>query len=702
MNKNWPIVNDFLEYLDEEEISLGSREDKVVSIMYAFYRYYNGDITKYDDLKSGITRSEKTNLGIDGIFLSIYGDDSVDFISSIDSDFYYGVFTADLEKCLKSLATLVAHTLIKTPYMDNSSAISICSLLKVMLVNENIYTIRILCDFEVPIEEKSQIQQRVTSYQVKNKNIKFEILFKDDIQQEIEDIANPKEYVSEGELTLTPGSSICFFGEEKSFISTISAKSLQAAYWKYGSKGLFDSNLRYYITSKKIDPKIINSIQNDSENFCYYNNGIIVTCDDYSINGNTISFKNFSVVNGGQTTNLIGRTEFEDDFPVICKVIRNKYEEKDKQIVFLLKVAEASNTQKPINAKDLIANRAEQRLLKIQFNQIGVFLKVKRGERIDKSIYTQGWQEASNDEIAQIIYSVVYQSPGSAKNSKSKLLSDEQTYSTIFGEKYDDGFFLTLQHMKAAYAIWLKRLKKEEKKTVKTALAQNASLMCYAAFGLMYKSKINSDVKKYLLGDHEINYTNEELKIYIQQNDIGLSKIAKNKVLNEENYNAFYAIFESIFGNILIPAYESFRRVFTLYSFSQFTKSDNYYYRFVIPEIIKKLKNGKVIDDILSETLSNKVKIDASILEKAKWLESKPGLEQELINYRHEVHTKSNQQIPSYEVITNRQIADVVKNLPKTPKDLARLGGLREEQIKKYGEAILAIINKYASVDNLV
>lgn len=702
MSKNWPIVNDFLKYLDEEEICLGLLEDKVVSIMYAFYRYYDGDITKYDDLKSGITRSEKTNLGIDGIFLSVYGDDSVDFLSSLNSDFYHGVFVADPEKCLKSLATLVAYTLIKSPYMDNNSAISICASLKVMLVNENIYTIRILCDFEVPIEEKSQIQQIVTNYKVKNKNIKFEILFQDDIQQEIEDIANPKEYVSEGELTLIPGSSICYFGEEKSFISTISAKSLQDAYWKYGSKGLFDSNLRYYITSKKIDPKIINSIQNDSDNFCYYNNGIIVTCDDYAISGEVIKFKNFSIVNGGQTTNLIGRTEFENDFPVICKVIRNKYEEKDKQIVFLLKVAEASNTQKPINAKDLIANRAEQRLLKLQFNQIGVFLKVKRGERIDKSIYAHEWQVASNDEIAQIIYSVVYQSPCSAKNSKSKLLSDDKTYSIIFGENYDDGFFLTLQHMKAAYSIWLKRLKKEEKKTVKTALAQNASLMCYAVFGLMYKTKINSDVKEYLLGDHEINYTNEELKIYIQQNDIGLSKIAKNKVLNEENYNAFYAIFESIFGNVLIPAYENFRRVFTLYSFSQFTKSDKYYYRFVIPEIIDKLKNGNVIDDILSETLSNKVRIDASILEKAKWLESKPGLEQELINYRHEVYIKSNQLIPSYEVITNRQIADVVKNLPKTTKDLARLGGLREVQINKYGDAILAIVKKYASIDDLV
>lgn len=701
-NNDWSSISDFLAILEEEEISLDSRKDKIVSIVYAFYRYFNGDIEKYDKLISGITKSEKSNIGIDGIYISPFDDNLVEFLSSMDSDFYHGVFVADLEKCLKGLATEVAYAIIKTPYKENNSAISICTALNVILVDENSFSIRILCDFEVPIEEKSQIQQKVANYQVKNKNIKFEILFKDDIQQEIEDIANPKEYVSEGELILTPGSTICYFGEEKSFISTISAKSLQEAYWKYGNKGLFDSNLRYYISSKKIDPKIINSIQTDSENFCYYNNGIIVTCDDYSINEDVISFKNFSIVNGGQTTNLIGRTVFENDFPVICKVIRNKYVEKEQQIVFLLKVAEASNTQKPINAKDLIANRAEQRLLKMQFDRIGVFLKVKRGSRVDKSIYTQGWQEAANDEIAQLVYSVVYQSPGSAKNSKSKLLSDDKTYNTIFGVKYDDGFFLTLQHMKAAYNIWLKRLKKEEKRTVRTALAQNASLMCFAVFGLMYKAKINKDVKDYLLGDHEVSYSNEELKLYIQQNDIGLSRVAKNKLLKEENYNAFYSIFESIFGYILIPAYENFRKAYTLYSFSQFTKSDLYYYKFVIPQIIKNLKSDKVINVILSETLSNSVRIDMSIIEKARWEETKPGLEQELIDYRRDIYTKSNHQIQAYEVITNRQIANVVKYLPKTPKDLARYGDLREEQIKAYGEAIIDIIKKYASVDNIV
>lgn len=701
-NNDWSSISDFLAILEEEEISLDSRKDKIVTIVYAFYRYFNGDIEKYDKLISGITKSEKSNIGIDGIYISPFDDNLVEFLSSMDSDFYHGVFVADLEKCLKGLATEVAYAIIKTPYKENYSAISICTALNVILVDENSFSIRILCDFEVPIEEKSQIQQKVANYQVKNKNIKFEILFKDDIQQEIEDIANPKEYVSEGELILTPGSTICYFGEEKSFISTISAKSLQEAYWKYGNKGLFDSNLRYYISSKKIDPKIINSIQTDSENFCYYNNGIIITCDDYSINEDVISFKNFSIVNGGQTTNLIGRTVFENDFPVICKVIRNKYVEKEQQIVFLLKVAEASNTQKPINAKDLIANRAEQRLLKMQFDRIGVFLKVKRGSRVDKSIYTQGWQEAANDEIAQLVYSVVYQSPGSAKNSKSKLLSDDKTYNTIFGVKYDDGFFLTLQHMKAAYNIWLKRLKKEEKRTVRTALAQNASLMCFAVFGLMYKAKINKDVKDYLLGDHEVSYSNEELKLYIQQNDIGLSRVAKSKLLKEENYNAFYSIFESIFGYILIPAYENFRKAYTLYSFSQFTKSDLYYYKFVIPHIIKNLKSDKVINVILSETLSNSVRIDMSIIEKARWEETKPGLEQELIDYRRDIYTKSNHQIQAYEVITNRQIANVVKHLPKTPKDLARYGDLREEQIKTYGEAIIDIIKKYASVDNLV
>ena len=59
MNNDWSSISDFLSILEDEEISLGSRKDKIVSIMYAFYRYYNGDIGRFDKLIKHIKRSDK-------------------------------------------------------------------------------------------------------------------------------------------------------------------------------------------------------------------------------------------------------------------------------------------------------------------------------------------------------------------------------------------------------------------------------------------------------------------------------------------------------------------------------------------------------------------------------------------------------------------------------------------------------------------
>ena len=43
-----------------------------------------------------------------------------------------------------------------------------------------------------------------------------------------------------------------------------------------------------------------------------------------SENGNDLVLYNFSIVNGGQTTNLVGRASFDTDFAIMCKVIKNK------------------------------------------------------------------------------------------------------------------------------------------------------------------------------------------------------------------------------------------------------------------------------------------------------------------------------------------------------------------------------------------
>ena len=705
-NNMWDSICEFEEMLRDEEcdsVDALKSSGMTVVALYAFYHYFNADNTKIEEMLNGVVVKNHPNLHVVGVFSSSLDEESVDFLSMMEEDYFKGVFISDVEGRLKELATKMAYVVVKTPYMDNEDIISVYSGLNNTLSDDNVYTNRILCGFELPVEDKIRIQKQVSSFTVKEKNVRFEIVFQDDIQEEIDDIENPKEYVPYGELALFDKDSICFFGEEKSFITTISAESLKRVYFAFCNRGLFDSNLRFFVSSKKIDPKIVNSIENDSENFCYYNNGIIITCDDYIIDGTSLKMTNFSIVNGGQTTNLIGRTEFNEDFPVICKLIKNKYLDVEKRVEFLAKVAEASNTQKPINAKDLIANRKEQRLLKIQFERCGIFLKVKRGEKIDKTTYKENWQNASNDEIAQFIYSMIYQSPGAAKNSKSKLLDTDKIYNKIFATNYTDGFFISVQHLKIAYSEWLKKLKRVESKTsVKYGLAKNAFLMCMATYGLIYKSVINDELRKYLLDEEDLSNTNMQLKLYIQQNDIGQTNVMMGFAMNQNRWNIYYSIFELIFGNILMPAYSKYKKAYPTYAYSQFTKSDNYYYTFVVPQAVSVFNDETTVNDILVGTEMHKVYIDLEKVEKENEQEYRPGLEQELIDYRRKVYHESNKEIQAYEVITNRQLSSVMKYLPKSHSELAHLCYFKSEQLSKYGDRILEIINKYTSINNLV
>src|SRR5574344_896160 len=123
-------------------------------------------------------------------------------------------------------------------------------------------------------------------------------------------------------------------------------------------------NLRYYTKNQGIDDKIEDSIYFHPNDFWYLNNGIIVVCDDYSVAGNEVKLQNFSIVNGGQTTRMIGEIPFNDDFYLVCKIIKSTFNNSEEKNKFIARVAEASNTQKPIKAKDIIANRVEQRNLK--------------------------------------------------------------------------------------------------------------------------------------------------------------------------------------------------------------------------------------------------------------------------------------------------------------------------------------------------
>lgn len=693
------IINDV--FIQQEDYRLDYANESIkISALYVFYHYFNADVSRLDEVMDCLTNTlSNDSFKIKSVVRSNNIDDAVDFnvyLSHID---YASMPKEQLCERIKAIAREVGAIVYHDTKNAGQLALSKYDELGIRLNENTSFVIRVVCPFVLNIEEKILIQQMVSEIKVTNTNVMFEIIFGDDLEEEVSDVESPKEYVPNGSVGLI-NNSICYFGNEESFVTLVSAKSLKQLFLQYSTRGLFASNLRFYITSKKIDGKIVNTIQNEPENFCYFNNGIIITCDDYSLVDGRIRLTNFSIVNGGQTTNLIGRTSFENDFGVICKVIKNKYDDKNERIQFLSKVAEASNMQKPINAKDLIANKPEQRLLKIQFSEAGMFLKIKRGEKIDKTSYPEAYMNASNDEVAQLLYSYVFQCPGAAKNSKSSVIGNEKTYNLIFKNTYNSDFFKSIQIIKVAFSDWQKRLNKTEPhSSMKYGLSRHANYYLDGILGFIMKVIINGEIRGEIInlkfGD--INNKNINLKSLLKVNDIGTVSLIKPTAFETLTKTTFFDLFEYLFEKVLIPAYTRFKKNYPNYAYGQFCKSDSYYYDYVLSyakslvfspsssnELLKYISPYFNIEAIADVAPSNEPE-DTSI----------DGLEEELKAYRTRVADESNKAVKSYEVFKNMQIALILRYFPTTTEDLSEKCNLSDDQIMLYGKDIISIVSKY-------
>lgn len=693
-------------YKNEENYFINDATIETIktAALYMFYHYFNADVTKLDELNNQFCFSNGEIFDIVALNYNFYEENSIDFLTVLPAtlmkNHFINDFSQKYSEYLIELNKIVANIICRN---EDSSNQKVISKLDEFEINEDTsFNIVVLCNYPIDVEDKLWYQKIANDYRVKNNRININIVFEDDLIEEVSDVESPKDFVNKGIFKLYNNESIAFFGEEKSFLGMISANSLKENYFLYSTKGLFASNLRYYVKSAKIDSQIISTIENEPENFCYYNNGIIITCDDYKISDDELVLYNFSIVNGGQTTNLIGRTSFSTDFGIMCKVIKNKYDALDEKVNFLSKVAEASNTQKPIKPKDLIANKKEQRMLQIQYKQAGVFLQIKRGEKIPKDIYSQPWQNASNDQVAQMLYSTIYQFPGSAKNSKSKLLENDRIYNKLFRPQYNSDFLVSLQHISVAFNNWKKKLKKIEKaSSMKLGLSKNCDLYYFAITGSIYKllsnKKLYEKIKSYKIESSSNEF--DEIKFLLGQNDIGELPLLNRNLIINIGKTSLFDYFEFVMTNILIPAYEKFKYYYPNYAYSHFVKSDFYYYKFVMIQLFNCVKKNSLnfnFEDIFDLSKSSNVIIDKD----GSFDEYLPGLEEELKEYR--TRTYKALKIESYEVFKNNQLTLLIKFKPKNPEELRELARFSAFQCERFGEAICKIIKKYSSIDNFI
>lgn len=433
-----------------------------------------------------------------------------------------------------------------------------------------------------------------------------EMNFKSDIEAQIELCDNGKLCVDYDKLLLDEKEN--YLKYEDSVIVNISALSLQDLQNRRRN-GLLGMNLRYYVKQKAVDTGIEKTIEKEPENFWYKNNGILIICDDYEFDGREVKLWNFSIVNGGQTTNRIGKVTIEKDFYLQCKIVKSKGEDSQKRDLFALDIAESTNSQKPIKKADLKANTPEQMRLKERLNKYHVYYITKKGDKTPKQ-YSEPYQSATLEQVGKLGLAAVLQMPGSSRSNSQRMYQDEYYYS-LFGNEAKAGVIADLLKVSTYYDHFLKFHIKDMGYDEKTELPMIKNGRTFQYASIVFLCKVKRGVFTYETIAGTINNV-DDLKPVIRQ----MGDMERLIVANLQNEEALFCEIFSIIGAEVLgycysgaidKAEEQQRTI----AASDYLKSDVNYYKDVIKRLWNRYNQNatlrKNIDmlcgDILIETV---------------------------------------------------------------------------------------------------
>ena len=691
------------------ELGLADKGDRHKLVgLFAYNEFFNADAQYVTDVNDGIVVSP--NYPISGIYLnSELEEDTLEIDIAYFPDSASGFRVEDILELISQTLLIIDN--IKNYNRYDSGNDKAESILRDYLHPDEDekplpIVVRVITNFDLTEKEEYEVSRRIENLDASIKGLKVSttICFGHQIIDSIASNKEPFECVKEGTLLVDSQGNKMSYGKD-SIVVNVSAKSLKELWKKEGKRGLLAMNLRYYIKSKNIDEKITSSIMDDPKDFWYLNNGIIIVCEGYSFKGNTLKLTNFSIVNGGQTTNMIGTTPFDTDFYLLAKIIVIGKENEDKTS-FVSRVAEASNTQKPIKAKDIIANKVSQRNLKTSLSKEGIFIEIKRGEKPQKDIYKEPWQRTKNNELAQDLYAFVYLQPGPARNNVSRILQDETKYEKIFEKhEYESAFIKDLLYLEKAYRKYASNVtskKNEYIDATKRGLVKNGMFYCLAMIGYLLKVLYNP-----LYSETLQKYSGMKKKeLYRNEQAFNLGFIDEKKSYNDFQKEAF-TLFNIIFDNFIINAFKEAKEEKPELAYSNWTKTnvgferilnsmnlgismaggENYAVKAIRP-FFRPISDKEIL---ASEKLYEKniKSLDGARVENIS--EEDESLRNELMTLRF--NFASSKRLPEKKIFTDKALENIVFHKPQIHSELRKyVSGDTDYFI---GKEILSIVLKY-------
>lgn len=419
---------------------------------------------------------------------------------------------------------------------------------------------------------------------------RFEVsfFFAKDVEEEIDESESRRPTVDQGKIKIDETDNYLLYGDSAAIVN-VSAFSIKALYAQHNIQ-LLARNLRYHIAGRDIDRGIEDTIQNSPESFWLKNNGITIVCSDFKIDGKEVKLRDFSIINGGQTTYMLHKSRHIDethDLFLPCKIIKTEGETDDEKNAFSLAIAKATNTQKPIKPVDLKANSPEQIRFSQAMRDVGIFYQTKRGETVPRA-YKEAFLNSSLLEIGKLGLAAIYQIP-CASRSKPSSLYLPQYYDKIFNGNQQQVAKLSKELLYIDYYFRNFFQKKFDRDNAtmpnandRISFAHNARTICIAfvAFASRYyQGNIQDQHLSTIFAAARSDNATDSRLYDIFSNIDGISYFAPLQVFNQKDqYDALLDQLFTVIINAGITSFSMASRYDTTLTATNFLKKDKNYY----------------------------------------------------------------------------------------------------------------------------
>lgn len=256
-------------------------------------------------------------------------------------------------------------------------------------------------------------------------------------------------------------------------VGRISVTEIATLIERHGER-LLERNIRRYLglQGNRVNEGIRQTLMSDEKNnFYFYNNGITLTCDNFSYNAlqngdYQVRIENLQIINGGQTCMTIAKTLQEPNLltkSAQAYVLLRLYQLPSDNDDLVQKITYATNSQNPVDLKDLRANDDRQQRLEIDIQQLGFNYRRKRADT-----GTRSTTDITSGVAAEAILSVWQQKP-----QQAKFFAREH-----FGKLYDSIFTNQLNGAQVVIAVQLYRIAENRRKRPE---AQDPDFVRYAS-----------------------------------------------------------------------------------------------------------------------------------------------------------------------------------------------------------------------------